>query len=123
MMATTNRVRAAKISTVLAALSAAAGSGLLESGELEPCPQLPELNPTESAMAMTMQNVVRIASSSFDTTTSGGLRLADADRQLDRTKTKIGAATCPTVAECGVRGGWVIERARKARGGHSGSSP
>jgi hypothetical protein len=88
MIATTNRVRAAKISTVLAALSAADGSGLLESGELEPCPQLPELNPTESAMAVTMPKVLRIASSSFDTTTSAGLRLANADRQLDRTRTK-----------------------------------
>jgi len=88
MMATTNRVRAAKISTVLAALSAADGSGLLESAELEPCPQLLELNPTESARAATMPKVVRIASSSFDTTTSAGLRLANADRQLDRTGTK-----------------------------------
>jgi hypothetical protein len=72
MMATTNRVMAAKISTVLAALSAAAGSGLLEPGELKPCPQLLELKPTASAMVVTMPKVVRIASSSFDTTTSAG---------------------------------------------------
>jgi len=89
MMATTNRMMAAKIRTVPAALSAAAGSGLLESGELEPCPQLSELNPTESAMVVTMPKAVRIASSSFDTTTSARLSLANADRQLGRTKMKI----------------------------------